>query len=1625
MPEEPDIGRVLQLSRARSNRAYNTAVDALDSDPDEAARADSLGRATGVPSSLINMDQESFERQHKAGIVGNVLRTNRELQGLLEEDPIFAKVGADDWAQTARVAEAAKKHILQGFPDIGFGSHGPMDRTEFAAAKSFMDTYSKDMEQSYGPLQEEYEKATPYVRPFLYYMRRGVDVGAAALHGASQFVHEGVAQAGREAGLSEEYAQWFAKGAAEITEWKATDMAAGGIAVHPEIGHAMQMRFNKAMEFAKPYIDAGERPPVGVDRLVDAAYALQAKIEAASIEALLNEAHRSKIKERDPDMMVKMLRKYYGEKNVALPYDAVENVLYGDKETPHSGDGKLGDIPGFIDKYNDAVLTGGDIEVPIAEYIGRIDPETREVLREHLKPDPRGMNLEQADETAKTPIDLDVPGPPIVRFRRQADEITRALPPVEEGMTRLWRGNRPGELGVSPSFTSSLEGIALPFRESYGGPLSYVDVPTADLSKMRTGAGATEAEFTLTPELAAKAKAAGVPPTKLTDTVRDSAGFNELMPEQIYAGLDERTKERFIQLAERLRLDDLAWEMRKAGEEISKVRTAQWREGLEAMRPQAAFDVSARPEWVAHEWLKNGVLRGKSGELLRLDPKYLTREQEKLFPKEYLRYGAYAPDDAARMAGFRSGDEMIDVMNRFYQEKGDLSPTEYFERVVDDELSRRMEAEYGKLPDAILAETQDHALSQLQVDRQWLNTVGIAERAGVEPPYSKEGLELAVKNTIAKKSVGELNREKYIRSMADSGKKMAKAFLKGDFVEALKYAQKQHAATVAGREVRRILQEKNQFEKLAKRFSKSEIKGYDNPFSGPYVPYIQSILARIGRRIDRTQAQLVDALGQGDYAGLTLAKFVERKGGELKAIDLPPWLHEGYNTPVEKMSVEEWEDVHRAIKDLATAGREEGVVYIEGEAKDSAEVKAGMIEQIKKRGVVKVDPTKKPGVLSRVADVHAEHLTVESTLNRIDEDDPMGLHNQVIVRQIVGAVNHESRLIRYYDKALQKAMGPLRDGDKIVPNTIWKNQTTGEPFVLKKRDVVAIHAYWGSPSSRMKLLGGYNVPEDVARRWLFENTSKEDWDRMQKIGQIFNRLIKEADEMRIGISGSPVKKIELTPIDTPHGQYDGWYNQIDYSSYFPGRAAISGKGLLEGIGFRGSLTPLANYAKERTGKIAPIQISLDAIPHKMREMIHDIALRPALLQAAKIFTDPEWQQTMINYYGKRYNDQMIPWLKDIANYYNKNADWKDQVIENFRQNLINTMIGLNPHTVMKHGITAAANSMREVGLVGFLKHTRAIVGLGGDQSWSFAMDASEELQRRVRNWTELAGLKPDIALQKAGMRQALGALGSKPVAWFDLMSAVPTWLARYEDAMGRGVGEGQAVFEADRAVRRAHGSSAISNIAGIGRTNSTGKFYTSLYGFFSHMYQKQFEMSWKARDAWVAGREGDFTKLQKYWKDIGLGFFSYVMVPAMVEEAVTPYLGSEQDSTGMKMAKVFAYGATSSIIGVRDVVHGLVNMTEPTAGIQQSFFHQTYKLARDLSSGRWDEKTTGHMLAESFFIMGALTGYVNAEEGRVAEYMYRWYHGAETPKDIWDIISPWKGGLFVGETDRPQRRRHY
>jgi hypothetical protein len=97
--------------------------------------------------------------------------------------------------------------------------------------------------------------------------------------------------------------------------------------------------------------------------------------------------------------------------------------------------------------------------------------------------------------------------PRIQSLIQQAQEIESQLAPVESGHTRLWRGNRPGEVGQNPTFTNSLVGIALPFLQQYGGSLTYIDVPTQDLAQYTDSvASAPNSEFTVTPELAQQAQ---------------------------------------------------------------------------------------------------------------------------------------------------------------------------------------------------------------------------------------------------------------------------------------------------------------------------------------------------------------------------------------------------------------------------------------------------------------------------------------------------------------------------------------------------------------------------------------------------------------------------------------------------------------------------------------------------------------------------------------------------------------------------------------------------------------------------------------------------------------------------------------------------------------------------------------------------------------------------------------------------------------------------------------------------------------------------------------------------------------------------------------------------------------
>ncbi|MBP9058661.1 MAG: hypothetical protein KBF62_03445 [Candidatus Pacebacteria bacterium] len=126
--------------------------------------------------------------------------------------------------------------------------------------------------------------------------------------------------------------------------------------------------------------------------------------------------------------------------------------------------------------------------------------------------------------------------PRIRALVKLANAIRKSLPRVSEGHIRLWRGNRPEEVGHNPSYTSSLEGIALFYLGAYGGVLSYIDIPQEDLEKYPHGPAATESEFLLPSDLVRGATIVGFTPEQALEIKKNARPLAKRKDNNPWAG---------------------------------------------------------------------------------------------------------------------------------------------------------------------------------------------------------------------------------------------------------------------------------------------------------------------------------------------------------------------------------------------------------------------------------------------------------------------------------------------------------------------------------------------------------------------------------------------------------------------------------------------------------------------------------------------------------------------------------------------------------------------------------------------------------------------------------------------------------------------------------------------------------------------------------------------------------------------------------------------------------------------------------------------------------------------------------------------------------------------------------
>lgn len=1655
-----DPGPPVSFGAARAQAQVGTSLDA---EPDKAARANTISRAIGVPPAAVYENLDQYEGQYKDHLAAGIVRGNTHLQDYINSHPLAAKVSNDDYGNLDEVSNAIG---LLGTPEgLGSTSDGAAGKSVMQTAiKGFQETANLGaLSEEHQKLADLLASNPVFGNVFV---RQASLAGATALAGTMQVatgvfggIAAGIGEAYKQAGGNEADADRLTRDLIIFAQVGLSGQAGLHGVVHPEV-HAMVSEAARAAKAAEPYIAAGKEPPVGVHPMLDEMKVEQAKQDIDNLNEALKASVKSATRERDPELFTSFIAQHT-DGNIGISADAVRK-LYGDK-VPEAGDGPLGFIPDLAAQLERAEATGGDIKVSTAEWLGKVEPDVAKELSDHIRVRPEGVTVEEGKELAPPEV---TPGAPVDTIRQAAGlqgqvaerklELRRvdplaSMPKADRHVFDLLdpTGESKGWMSIAEEDGGRrlfVDDIHSPEGAQSLGPKAMRDVleqikeqfPNAErLEGIRVSGAREQAEFDSGVNKSAKDLKAGIDLTKIKPRAK--------APEREKPGLMQRAKEAILgKSPKQLELDLKAIEERELFDKASAIgmtvegykriaklineraaedaeaaakkaladqrmrQTTEWKANRAELRPQVRDEVLARPEVELDEMLREGRVK--------ISAEDITPDQAALLPKEYVGIEGIHPEDLANLFGDTHPGALVDKLVALEQarKQAGMKPKAHLERIIDAETDRQMEAKYGSLDKNILEEAKDQVLSETQESLLHEEVLARAEEAGMQLSITKDELKAAIKGFFDRQLVRDVSSDTGLAEAGRAGRAAEMALLKGDYTEAFRQKQRQFNAFTMASFAKKFEKEQARFERVADRYQARELPAVDQE----YTNWVRDILARVEKLDARKVPDLIELIDKSDSGIKSLAEFVDYKTRhDLREMPVAefltdPFFKKGY----EDLSVLDAREVHDAVKTLDTNGREEMKYIRDGEAFNLKELKSKLTESLQRFAEKKYDTEGErdqlfSGLRKAIRTAIVAHLQVETVFNRLDRFDAKGPWNQFVFRPLAEAANHEAKLEKEFAGRLAK-IADKANLKETIQESLFNNPFDGQPMRMTRKNLRKVLLDNGNEGNAFKMAKGYEREPAEVKAWLDRNATKEDWDWGQRVWDMLKELGERSDTMYRGLTGVAPEKIQIKGIDTPYGRYEGGYFPLIRHELYGEDVKLS-KTDLEGAGYIRATTA-AGYTKKRTGAVYPLSLDLDALPNTMKQIIHDTSYRPAVIQAGKIFYDNKIKAEFAKHLGAEYADMFVPWLKDVANAQNfangsKGARLWMGVSDFIRQNAITTLVGFNPGTVMKHTPTALASSMAEVGPKSFLKAASSLLSINeetGNSNWQFAMKQSEELQRRSRNWVETMG---------GGMRELEGRRGefmhfrdvvtevsSKPVAMGDLISAVPTWMAKYTAEMEAHGVHGDAIYAADKSVRQAHGSSAITSKSQVARAKSLS-WFTGFFTFFNDLFNRQVETLWKAGEAYDLAKDGQHAEAMKLSTEVAGRLFAYVIVPALIEELVTPLMSDEKESWGKKAAKGLTFTLSSSYVIVRELASAMLNGRDPSAGLWSTTAKSLTDVARDLSAKR---PKPGNVIKHGTMLTGMLTGVMPAQVGRSAEFIT----GNEKPKGPWG----WLVGLRYG-----------
>lgn len=613
----------------------------------------------------------------------------------------------------------------------------------------------------------------------------------------------------------------------------------------------------------------------------------------------------------------------------------------------------------------------------------------------------------------------------------------------------------------------------------------------------------------------------------------------------------------------------------------------------------------------------------------------------------------------------------------------------------------------------------------------------------------------------------------------------------------------------------------------------------------------------------------------------TLLQFQEALGVEYSLDDtggaspIASWIFEEAQRQgprrASDLSLSELRDVYDAIKILARQGRTQdaliGMLHEQELNQAVAEAVAPMASLSETKHITADERNRLPGALrSWFRDSLANMKVMRYLFDAADgyRADHDGPNSRLIVQPLQRAASQEQELFRSFGTSLRTLLEPITsrgmhktfsiDGVRMLPDV---EREFGGQWTMER--VLSVALNMGNDGNLAALQRGYNWNTQDLELITRRMTSAE-WRFVQSVWDLLDQLYPVINATYEKMYGIPLKRVEAKPFTVVSADGEtinmrGGYYPLKFDKRFSETAQRNAD--FDVLNSQEAIlrtpNPKSGMTQERKGAGIPPLLSLSVLTSHVADSIHYGTHTLPLLDAYRIVKQPEYRRAMQRAFGDEAYAQVVPWLRSIAGPDRTKIDGINKMFEFLARRGSLAAMGFSFRTALLQ-TTSIPQSMAEVGTGAFLRGAYHML-VHPLESWGTIRELSPYMVSRSRN------MERDVADRLKPFREGTKIFGSKweeaafaMIQAMDAIVAYPTWMAKYNDAIGKGVEQSKAVLMADDAVIRAQGSGLVMDTTALMRKPGAARLFTMFMSFAMNWQNRQRYYLAGFRESWRTGQ---------------------------------------------------------------------------------------------------------------------------------------------------------------------------